>query len=160
MEIYDLNAKKVIEKLKARGYHISFAESCTGGLAVARLIDVPDASSILDVSLVTYANSAKIEYLGVSEATISRFGVVSEEVAGEMARGVAKRNNAEVGVSTSGIAGPTGATASKPIGMVCFGFYINGALYTYTKQFGMIGRTAVRLASVDFVYEKLNELLD
>lgn len=159
MEIYDLNAKKVIEKLKARGYHISFAESCTGGLAASRLIDVPDASSVLDVSLVTYANSAKIEYLGVSEATISRFGVVSEEVAGEMARGVAKRNNAEVGVSTSGIAGPTGATPTKPVGMVCFGFFIDGETFTFTKQFGEVGRQAVRQKSVDFIYEKLLELL-
>ena len=159
MEIYDLNAKKVIEKLKARGYHISFAESCTGGLAVGRLVDIPDASRVLDASFVTYANEAKIKYLGVNEGTIAEYGVVSEEVAGEMAEGVARECSAEVGVGISGIAGPTGATASKPIGMVCFGFYINGALYTYTKQFGEIGRTAVRLASVDFVYEKLNEFL-
>ena len=159
MESYDVNAKAVIEKLKAKGYHISFAESCTGGLAAARLIDVPDASSVLDASLITYANSAKIEYLGVSEATINTYGVVSENVALEMARGVAKRNSAEVGVSTSGIAGPTGATPTKPIGMVCFGFYINGESFTFTKQFGEIGRQEVRRQSVDFVYEKLLELL-
>lgn len=160
MEGYDLYAEKIVQKLKARGYHISFAESCTGGLAVARLVGIPDASRVLDASIVTYANSAKVKYLGVKEETIKDYGVVSEEVASEMAEGVAKENACEVGVGITGIAGPSGATATKPVGMVCFGFYINGALYTYTKRFGEIGRQAVRLASVDFVYEKLFEILD
>ncbi len=160
MESYDLIAQAVIQKLKACGYHISFAESCTGGLATARLVSIPDASRVLDASIVTYANSAKVKYLGVNENTIAVYGVVSEEVAGEMAEGVAKGNSCEVGVGITGIAGPSGATATKPVGMVCFGFFINGALYTYTKQFGNIGRQEVRLASVDFVYEMLCELLD
>ena len=159
MESYDSNAKAVIEKLKAKGYHISFAESCTGGLAAARLVDVPDASSVLDASLVTYANSAKINFLDVKEETINTYGVVSENVAEEMAKGVARINSAEVGVGISGIAGPTGATPTKPIGMVCFGFYIDGKCLTFTKQFGEIGRQEVRRKSVDFVYEKLLELL-
>ena len=159
MESYDVNAKAVIEKLKERGYHISFAESCTGGIAVARLVDVPDASSVLDASLVTYANSAKINFLDVKEETINTYGVVSENVAEEMAKGVARINSAEVGVGISGIAGPTGATPTKPICMLFFGFYIDGRCLTFTKQFGEIGRQEVRRKSVDFVYEKLLELL-
>lgn len=93
------------------------------------------------------------------ENTIETYGVVSEEVAREMAIGCAKKAKANIGVGISGIAGPTGATPTKPIGMVCFGFYLNGASYTYTKQFGNIGRTEVRVASVTFVIDTLLELL-
>lgn len=149
----------VVELLMEKGWHISFAESCTGGLAAARLVNVPNASSVLDASVVTYANEAKIAYLDVSPNTISEHGVVSEQVACEMAMGVARKNCAEVGVGISGIAGPSGATAQKPIGMVCFGFYVNGKTKTYTQYFGDIGRNNVRKNSVDFVYETLCELL-
>ena len=145
----------IVDILKEKGWHIAFAESCTGGLAVARLVGVPDASWVLDASVVTYANEAKISYLGVSPETIKAYGVVSEQVALEMATGVAKNNNAEVGVGISGIAGPGGGTDAKPVGTVCFGFYVNGEVYAYTEYFGDLGRNKVREASVDFVYEKL-----
>ncbi|MBE6742063.1 MAG: CinA family protein, partial [Ruminococcaceae bacterium] len=110
-------------------------------------------------SFVTYANEAKTELLGVSEETINSFGVVSEEVAGEMAQGVAKRANSEIGVGITGVAGPTGGTAKKPVGMVCFGFCINGKTKTFTKLFGEIGRNEVRSASVNFVFQTLMDLL-
>ncbi len=150
---------KVVRLLIEHGWHISFAESCTGGLAVARLVSVPDASRVLDASLVTYANDAKIRFLGVSDETIEAHGVVSEEVAMEMARGVASLNNAEVGVGISGIAGPGGATESKSVGMVTFGFYVNGKTLTSTMQYGDIGRNNVRIASVEFVYDVLCRML-
>ena len=150
---------KVVSLLKEKGYKVSFAESCTGGAAAARLVSIPDASYVLDSSFVTYANEAKIKYLGVSPDTIDAHGVVSEEVAREMALGVAQTSSAEIGVSVSGIAGPSGATEKKPVGMVCFGFSVLGKVYTYTKYFGALGRNNVRSASVDFIYEKLCELL-
>jgi nicotinamide-nucleotide amidase len=150
---------RVVEQLISKGWHISFAESCTGGLASARIVNVPDASKVLDASVVTYANDAKINYLGVSSDTIESFGVVSENVASEMARGIAKANNAEVGVGITGIAGPGGATATKPVGMVCFGFYVNGEVCTSTVYFGAVERNNVRRKSVDFVYNKLLKLL-
>ena len=149
----------VVELLMGKGWHISFAESCTGGLAAARLVNVPNASSVLDASVVTYANEAKIAYLDVSPNTISEHGVVSEQVAREMATGVALKNCAEVGVGISGIAGPSGATAQKPIGMVCFGFYLDGKIETFTQYFGNAGRNVVRQNSVDFVFKTLLELL-
>lgn len=149
----------VVNKLIERDYHISFAESCTGGMACAALVSVADASKVLDVSFVTYANEAKIQYLGVDEATIGEHGVVSEEVACQMAKGVAKEAGSEVGVGITGVAGPGGGTKDKPVGMVCFGFYINGEVMTYTKQFGEIGRNEVRKKSVAFVYEILNARL-
>ena len=161
---------KVVELLIEKELHITFAESCTAGLAAARLVNVPDASKVLDVSFVTYANEAKVKYVGVNDETIDKYGVVSEPVAGEMARGAvdaqselatthqSTTSNA-VGVGISGIAGPTGGTAEKPVGMVCFGFCIGGVVKTFTQQFGDIGRNNVRAKSVEFVYETLLDLL-
>ncbi len=153
------NCKQVVDLLIAKNYHISFAESCTGGLACGELVNVADASKVLDVSFVTYANDAKVDYLSVDKALIEKYGVVSEQVAYEMAKGVSKRAGSEVGVGITGVAGPTGGTKNKPVGMVCFGFSINGNVKTYTKQFGDIGRNEVRSESVRFVYDKLYELL-
>ncbi len=149
----------VVDKLIEKKYHISFAESCTGGLCCGTLVNVTNASQVLDVSFTTYANEAKIKFLGVNAETILDNGVVSEEVAREMAIGVAKAAESEVGVGVTGVAGPGGSTAKKPIGMVCFGFYVNGNVVTYTKQFGEIGRNQVRKSSVEFVFSTLKDLL-
>lgn len=149
----------VVNKLIEKNYHISFAESCTGGLCCGTLVNVTNASKVLDVSFTTYANEAKIKFLGVEANTILKNGVVSEEVAREMAIGVAKAAGSEVGVGVTGIAGPGGGTAKKPVGMVCFGFYVDGEVRTYTKQFGEIGRNQVRKSSVEFVFSTLKELL-
>ena len=155
MELNEIVVNKLIEK----GYKISTAESCTGGLLASKIVEVANASKVFDMSFVTYSNESKIELLGVSESLISNFGVVSEEVALKMAYGVSKKANSQVGVGISGIAGPTGATPNKPIGMVCFGFYINGQSYSITKQFGDIGRNNVRNLSVVFALEFINSVL-
>ncbi len=152
--------ERLVRLLKERGLRICFAESCTGGLAAAGLVSVPDASCVLDVSFVTYANEAKIEYLGVSLEDIRQYGVVSEQVARQMAVGAAKRSRAQVGVGITGIAGPGGGTQEKPVGTVCFGFFIKKETSVFTKSFGNLGRNAVREESVRFVYEKLLELLE
>ena len=150
---------RVVDYLIEKGWHIAFAESCTGGLLCGRIVNVPNASAVLDSSFVTYANAAKVKYLGVGEDTIATYGVVSEEVAGQMAKGVAAECGAQVGVATSGIAGPSGGTKTKPVGMVCFGFWVDGRLTTVTKQFGDIGRNQVRDAAVRYALETLNDLL-
>lgn len=151
--------EQIVEWLKEKRWHISFAESCTAGLAAARLVDVPAASSVFDASFVTYANEAKVKYLGVSEETIESYGVVSEPVARQMALGTARANRAEIGIGISGIAGPAGGSPEKPVGTVCFGFAIGEDCFTVTKHFGSIGRNAVRQASVDFVYDTLVEYM-
>ena len=152
--------ERVVASLIERGFHIAFAESCTAGLCAARLVNVANASRVLDVSFVTYANEAKVAYLGVSPDSISSHGVVSEQVAAEMAKGVAEAAGAEIGVGVSGIAGPSGGTPEKPVGTVCFGFYVKGQLLTYTEHFGDIGRQNVRAASCDFVFDTLCLLLN
>lgn len=151
--------EQLVNKLIEKNWHISCAESCTGGLVAARIVNVANASKVLDVSFVTYANEAKINYLGVSPETILKYGVVSEEVVLEMAAGVAKAAGSEVGVAISGIAGPSGGTAKKPVGMVCFGFYINGQIITRTCQFGNPGRNEVRALSTEYALKTLVEKL-
>lgn len=151
--------QRLVNMLIDKGFTVSFAESCTGGMCCSRLVNVSNASKVLNASFVTYANDAKIKFLGVSGSTIASYGVVSENVAEEMARSVAKVAESNVGVAITGIAGPTGGTDKKPVGTVCFGFCINGKCVTYTKHFGNVGRNEVRALSVEFVYTKLVELL-
>ena len=153
----DSRAALIVDILTAKGWTISFAESCTAGLAAAHLVDIPSASNVFNASFVTYSNDAKVKYIGVSEETIAEKGVVSEEVAVQMAVGTARANKAQVGVGITGIAGPTGATPGKPVGMVCFGFY--GKTMSATKQFGSLGRDAVRIASVEYVYSFLAAMI-
>ncbi len=148
-------AESVVKKLMKKGWTISFAESCTGGMACARLVDVANASKVLNASFVTYANEAKETLLGVSAETLKTYGAVSEETAKEMATGVAATNHAQVGVGISGIAGPGGGTDEKPVGTVCFGFFIDGKTFTETKQFNNLGRQTVRQQAVDFVFKTL-----
>ena len=155
----DARAALIVDILTSKGWTISFAESCTAGLAAAHLVDIPSASNVFNASFVTYSNEAKMKYLGVREETIAQKGVVSEEVAVQMAVGTARANGAEVGVGITGVAGPSGGTAKKPVGMVCFGFTINGRTMSATKQFGDIGRDAVRIASVEYVYSFLAAML-
>ena len=109
---------------------LSAAESCTGGMVSSDLINYPGISSVFMEGCVTYSNEAKIMTLGVSDETLNSVGAVSEECAREMAVGVAKRHNTNIGLSTTGIAGPTGATVDKPVGLVYFGIYINGKVVT------------------------------
>lgn len=159
-EEIEKNAERLVGVLADLGWRITFAESCTGGMAASALVDVASASTVFDGSFVTYANEAKIRYLEVSPASIEAYGVVSETVAAEMAAGAAKSIGCQVGVGISGIAGPTGATPGKPVGMVCFGFFVNGRTFSATKQFGAVGRNIVRRQSVAFVYQTLLKLLD
>ena len=153
------NSEELVSLLIDKGHTISFAESCTGGMAAASIVDVADASKVLNASFVTYANEAKIKYANVSGETLDKYGAVSEQTAGEMAEGAAKANNADVAVGISGIAGPTGGTEDKPVGTVCFGYYVAGKLFTETVHFGNLGRNNVRRKSVEHVTDVIiNEL--
>lgn len=149
-----MKTQRLIEALKQKNMHICCAESCTGGMLSSALVGVAGASDVIDMGLVTYANSAKIKLLDVDPADIEKYGVVSEEVTGQMARGACAISGAEVGVGISGIAGP-GGSDFKPEGMVCFGFCINGSVTTATVQFGAIGRQSVRESSVEYAIDTL-----
>lgn len=151
-----VKAEKLVEVLIEKGYTISFAESCTGGKMASAIVDVPDASKVFYSGFITYSNAAKMKYVNVAQETLEKHGAVSEETAREMAVGAAKANNAQVAVGISGIAGPGGGTKEKPVGTVCFGFYMNGEVFSDTVYFGEVGRNKVRDLSVEYV---LNVLL-
>lgn len=154
-----MKKKSLVRKLIQKKLKISFAESCTGGLLAKSIVDVADASKVLDTSIVTYSNQSKVKYLGVKEDSIEKYGVVSEQVAIEMARGVIKFANSNIGVGISGIAGPTGGSKEKPVGTVCFGFVINDEEYHVTKHFPNQTRLAVKNSAANFVIEFLLEKL-
>lgn len=151
--------ERLVDKLLEKKLKISFAESCTGGLCCGTLVNVTNASKVLDMSFVTYSNESKMKLIGVKADTILANGVVSEEVAYEMAEGAATTAGSEIGVGITGVAGPGGGTDKKPVGMVCFGFCINGKTITFTRQFGEIGRNQVRKSSVEFVFQTLIEMI-
>lgn len=152
-------ARRMVKILKEKELRIAFAESCTGGLCAAEVVSVPDASAVLDASVVTYSNEAKTAFVGVHPETLTAYGAVSEEVAGEMAEGVARVTGADIGVGISGIAGPTGGTPEKPVGTVCFGFSVGGQLHTEIRHFEDLDRNGVRDAAVRHVYATVGELV-
>ena len=109
------------QELTARSLTVATAESCTGGLVAARLVNYPGISAALHEAHVTYANEAKIKYCGVKKETLEQYGAVSEQTAREMAQGLRERSGADIAVSTTGIAGPSGGTKDKPVGLVYVG---------------------------------------
>ncbi len=108
----------VVEKLIEKSMTIASAESCTGGMFSKMVVDIPGSSSVLNESIVTYSNEAKMRYLGVKEESLRMYGAVSPEVAYEMAKGIKEKSGADFGVAFTGIAGPDGGTKDKPVGLV------------------------------------------
>lgn len=154
------NAEKLVNLLIEKKLHITTAESCTGGMVASRIVDVANASKVFNVAYVTYANEAKEKYLNVDSKTIEKYGVVSKEVTKQMALGALKEANADISIVTSGIAGPTGGTEYKPVGMVCFGVGIKDNVYTSTKYFGNIGRNKVRSMATEYIIDFAINLIE
>jgi nicotinamide-nucleotide amidase len=143
----------------SRGVVLAGAESCTGGLIAATLTAVPGSSAWFDRAFVTYSNAAKVELIGVSPSTLEAFGAVSEETAREMALGALRHSGANLAFAVTGIAGPTGGTPEKPVGLVCFGFAAAGGVQSLTRRFDG-DRAAVRAQSLRLVIERLLALVE
>ncbi|MBC7786925.1 MAG: CinA family protein [Methylophilaceae bacterium] len=142
--------------LKERNYKLAFAESCTGGMATQYITAIAGSSAWLDRSFVTYSNNAKIDMLDVSSITLEKFGAVSEQTAAEMAKGALLASLANVTASITGVAGPDGGTADKPLGTVCFSICLREKLHTETYIQHFTGtREAIRLQSVKFILSQL-----
>jgi nicotinamide-nucleotide amidase len=128
-------ALAVLEAYRAAGRMLATAESCTGGMIAAALTDIPGSSAVFERGFVTYSNAAKTEMLGVDSALIAAYGAVSAEVAASMAEGALARAHAAVAVSVTGVAGPDGGTAEKPVGLVWFGLASNRPTKTECVHF-------------------------
>ncbi|WP_108814196.1 CinA family protein [Loktanella sp. Alg231-35] len=141
-----MTAADLLQAAKAKGVLLATAESCTGGMLSAAITDIPGSSAIFDRGFVTYTNAAKMQMLGVAQATLDAHGAVSEEVAAEMATGTRAHSDADIAVAITGIAGP-GGSEHKPEGRVCFGLASPKGVTTETVEFGALGRDAVRAAA-------------
>jgi nicotinamide-nucleotide amidase len=128
-------ATEIGAALKQRGWMLALAESCTGGGAAEVITTVPGSSGWFERGFVTYSNAAKIEMLGVHPKTLQNFGAVSEQTCCEMAKGALTHSHADIASAISGIAGPDGGTAEKPVGMVCFAWAMGNRLTSETAHF-------------------------
>ena len=149
-----IEAQELSEILVTNGLTISVAESCTGGYLSHALTSIPGASSYFDCGYITYSNQSKTEMLGVDIQTIKTYGAVSEEVALEMVIGVTTKSHSDVALSITGVAGPTGGTPEKPVGMVCLGFFCDGKTSTTTQLFSG-DRANIVSQSVSYAMRKL-----
>ncbi|MEX1234589.1 MAG: CinA family protein [Roseovarius sp.] len=153
-------AADLLALARARGVMIAAAESCTGGMVMAALTEVPGSSDVVERGFVTYSNKAKIQLLGVRPETLEAHGAVSVEVAAEMASGALAASDAQLAVSITGIAGP-GGSEHKPEGRVCFGVMRKGlAVVTDVQEFGALGRAEVRRAARDHALALMAQALD
>ena len=152
--------EEIAKILTERKLKIATTESCTGGLLSSKLTDISGSSSFIHLNLVTYANEAKHKMLGVRKETLEIFGAVSEECAYEMASGLMKLTGADICVSTTGIAGPTGATKEKPVGLMYSTICTKDKAITFETRFHPeIPRIEMKEMFVQAVLEKLYKLL-
>ena len=144
------DAERLLRECRQAGVKLATAESCTGGLIAAALTAIAGSSDVVERGFVTYSNEAKAEQLGIAPSLIERHGAVSEAVALAMAEGALARSRADVAVAITGIAGPGGATATKPVGLVHFGLAVRGRPTTHLeRRYGELGRAVIRARAVE-----------
>ena len=150
--------EQLATELLARGWMLATAESCTGGLIAGACTDLAGSSAWLERGFVTYSNAAKTQMLGVDATLIAQHGAVSEPVARAMAQGALQHAQAQVALAVTGVAGPGGGSAGKPVGTVWFGWAVNGRVTSEVQHFAG-DRAAVRQATVGHSLQRLVHLL-
>jgi nicotinamide-nucleotide amidase len=154
-------ATAVLDLCRARGLKVATAESCTGGLVAGALTEIAGSSDVVDRGFVTYSNEAKQQMLGVPAEILRTQGAVSRQTAEAMARGALGRGGADIAVAITGIAGPGGGSADKPVGLVHFATASRGGALTHAeRRYGDIGRSEVRHKSVLQALAMLNEMAE
>lgn len=154
-------ATALLAMLRAKGLTVATAESCTGGLIAGLLTEIPGSSDVVDRGFVTYSNEAKAQMLGVDSQLIAVHGAVSEQVARAMATGALSHAMADITVGVTGVAGPGGGSAEKPVGLVHFGASRRGRGVIHQQvRFGDISRSAIRIASVRQALAMLRSLAE
>ncbi len=151
-------AARVLDACRRHGLKVATGESCTGGLVAAALTEIPGSSEVVDGGLVTYSNAAKEALLGVPAATLTAHGAVSRQTAEAMAKGTLARSGTDLAVAVTGVAGPGGGTAEKPVGLVHFAAARDGRVVHRERRFGDIGRADIRRRSVIEALAMLEEL--
>ena len=141
-------ARALLDAARARNIRIVTAESCTGGLIAGLLTEIPGSSDVVERGFVTYSNHAKEESLGVPGALLKKYGAVSDHVARAMANGALRHARAQLAIAVTGIAGPGGGSAEKPVGLVHIALADGHTITSHEFRFGDIGRSEVRLATV------------
>lgn len=150
---------KLLEKYRARNLRIATAESCTGGLVAGLLTSIAGSSDVVECGFVTYSNESKISMLGIPSQIIQRHGAVSRECAIAMVEGALKHSSADIAVSVTGIAGPGGGSAEKPVGLVHFACGQQDNIKHRVEQFRDIGREQIRTAATEVALELLESQL-
>jgi nicotinamide-nucleotide amidase len=150
------SAEALMASCRSKGLKIAAAESCTGGLVAGLLTSISGSSDVFDRGFVTYSNDSKMDMLGVELQTLKQYGAVSAQCAREMVQGALNHSKADVAVSVTGIAGPSGGTREKPIGLVYFACGVRQCLVVEEKRFGALSRNGIRIASVAFALELLH----
>lgn len=154
-------AQQIVSDFSRTGHMVATAESCTGGLIAGALTDISGSSAVVDRGFVTYTNRAKVEMLGVQADTLDAYGAVSKETALQMVHGALFRSSADFAVAVTGIAGPGGGSADKPVGLVHLAAKARtGGLIHHEMRYGDLGRDRVRLATVKTALEMLLALAD
>lgn len=148
----------LVHLLESKHFTIAFGESCTGGMLASKIINVPNASKVIHESLVTYSDESKVRYLGVNPMTIQEFGAVSAETVSEMAEGLFKNTKADVCVTVSGIAGPSGGSDRKPVGLVHYAIKLGPKLFLENKIF-QGSRDLVRMKSTMWILYRIFKLI-
>jgi nicotinamide-nucleotide amidase len=153
-------AETLIRRYTERALKVATAESCTGGLVAALLTEIPGSSAVVERGFVTYSNEAKTDLVDVPAGLIAAHGAVSEPVARAMAEGAIARSRADVAIAITGIAGPGGATPTKPVGLVHFALASKGASTRHLeRRYGDLGRETVRARAVEDALELLEQAL-
>ena len=153
-------AAALLDAYKAKGLKIATAESCTGGLVAALLTEISGSSAVVERGFVTYSNEAKTDLVGVPADLIAAHGAVSEPVARAMAEGALTHSLADVTVGITGVAGPTGGTATKPVGLVHFGLARKGSATVHLeRRYGDLGRETVRRRAVEDALSLLEQAI-
>lgn len=152
-------AERIVHTFGPNGLMVATAESCTGGLICGALTDISGSSAVVDRGFATYTNTAKVEMLGVQAATLATYGAVSRETALQMVQGALFRSRADLAVAVTGVAGPGGGSADKPVGLVHLAARSrSGKILHHEMRYGDIGRNEVRLATVTTALEMLLEV--
>jgi nicotinamide-nucleotide amidase len=153
-------AVRVLDACRARGWKVATAESCTGGLVAGALTEIAGSSDVVDRGFVTYSNAAKMAMLGVPEGTLAKFGAVSRQTAEAMAQGALERAGVDLTVAITGVAGPGGGSAAKPVGLVHLAAVVRGSPARIERKmlYGDIGRSEIRRRSVIDALDMLLEL--